>query len=54
MKLRLISIGFAVVALSQCQVVTAPIKAVGGIATQTVETTGDVVTAPFDAVGRSR
>lgn len=37
-------------ALTQCQVVTAPVKAAGSIVTATVETTGDVVTAPFDAV----
>lgn len=36
---------------SGCSLVTVPIKTVGGLASATVSTTGDVVTAPFDAVG---
>lgn len=41
-------------ALAGCSLVTVPVKAASAIVTTTVKTTGDVVTAPFDAVGRSR
>ncbi|GEM_PF-1651074 len=41
-------------AIASCSLVTVPVKAVSAIVTTTVKTTGDVVTAPFDAVGRSR
>ena len=44
-------LALTVLGLSHCQLVTVPVKAAGSIVTATVETTGDVVRAPFDAVG---
>lgn len=45
----------AIFGLSGCSLVTVPVKAAGSIVTTTVGTTGDIVTAPFDAVsGRER
>jgi hypothetical protein len=34
-----------------CSLVTVPVKVAGGIVETTVETTGNVITAPFKAIG---
>ncbi len=39
---------------SGCSLVTVPVKTAGGIVTTTVSTTGKVVAAPFNAIGRSK
>lgn len=36
-----------------CSLVTVPVKVAGGIVETTVTTTGDVVSAPFNAIGGS-
>ena len=57
MKLFFAAVTLVSVSLAgtSCSLVTVPVKAVGSVATATVTATGDVVTAPFDAVsGRER
>ena len=54
MKTRILLTYVLCLMTSSCSLVTVPVKTAGGIVKTTVSTTGKVVTAPFDAVGRSK
>jgi hypothetical protein len=46
-----ILLALAALGSGSCSLVTVPVKVAGGIVETTVETTGKVIAAPFNAVG---